>query len=402
MDAMEGSSTSRDRVIAVLERRKPDRLPFVDRLELWFHSRTRTGTMPEAFRGLSLIEVHRAVGIGQQLFLAPYALKLRGVELVYAYEGEPFHRELDPELEFFPALGAPPLVARDKPGTTSMTFITPLGEVRLAWQVGPENFAMGIEPYVAEHLIKDEADYRTVEHMLERAEFIPRYEQIASEEARLGGDGFVIPQVHRIPFQQILLEYLGEVNLFYTLYDNPALFRRLMDLLDEQLVDILQRLARSPLWYIELGDNLHSLMTNPRLFQEHCLPYYQRYSELLHGEGKLLGSHTDGELKPLLGMLADSGLDVCESFSPKPLTECEFEEAWETWRGGGPIIWGGIPSPILEERTPESEFHAYLDRLLTTVGDGLMILGVGDMVLGNNAIERVRAIAERVEAHALA
>ncbi len=141
-------------------------------------------------------------------------------------------------------------------------------------------------------------------------------------------------------------------------------------------------------------------MTNPKLFTEFCLPCYQRYSEILHGQGKKVGSHTDGNVKPLLALLKDSGLDVCESFSPVPLTPCTFEEAWQAWRSG-PIIWGGIPSPILEARTSEADFREWVDQLLATVGPGPIILGVGDMVMGHNSIERVRWIAERVENHRL-
>ena len=111
-------------------------------------------------------------------------------------------------------------------------------------------------------------------------------------------------------------------------------------------------------------------MTNPRLFREFCLPAYQRYVELLHGQGRTVGSHTDGDVRPLLALLKESGLDVCESFSPWPLTSCRFEEAWAAWHGG-PLIWGGIPSPLLEEdRTDEETFRSAIDRLLDTVGGG--------------------------------
>jgi hypothetical protein len=91
---------------------------------------------------------------------------------------------------------------------------------------------------------------------------------------------------------------------------------------------------------------------------------------------------------------------VCESFSPEPLTECAFEEAWETWQNG-PLIWGGVPSPILEERTSEADFQDYIHRLLEIIGNRKIILGVGDMVLGNNLIERVEYIAKEVEQHRL-
>ncbi|HEY5473166.1 MAG TPA: hypothetical protein VIK32_08245, partial [Candidatus Limnocylindrales bacterium] len=77
-----------------------------------------------------------------------------------------------------------------------------------------------------------------------------------------------------------------------------------------------------------------------------------------------------------------------------------LEEAWHAWRGK-PIIWGGIPSPILEPATTEDQFRAYVDGLLDLVGAGPMILGVADMILCNNSIDRVAYIAERVEGQAL-
>ena len=77
-----------------------------------------------------------------------------------------------------------------------------------------------------------------------------------------------------------------------------------------------------------------------------------------------------------------------------------FEEAWQAWKDG-PIIWGGIPSPILEKRTGEKEFREYVQHLLEIIGVQPIIIGVGDMVLGNNLIERVEHIATQVEKHRL-
>jgi hypothetical protein len=152
---------------------------------------------------------------------------------------------------------------------------------------------------------------------------------------------------------------------------------------------------------VEFPDNLHGGMTNPRLFARYCLPDYQRYIGVLHGQGKMAGSHTDGDVRPLLALLRESGLDVCESISPFPLTSCTFDEAWAAWRGG-PLIWGGIPSPLLEEgRTDQDAFEGYMTHLFDTVGAGPIILGIGDLVMGNNSIARVRRIVEMVEAHTL-
>ena len=248
------------------------------------------------------------------------------------------------------------------------------------------------------HLIKEAADYRTIEYILERAEFVPRFAEFKAEENELGSHGFVVPCIHRIPFQQALLEYLGEMSLFRALYDSRDELDRLIHLLDLQMVDILNRLGETDLPYIEFGDNLDGMMTNPDLFRQYCLPQYRKYTGMLHAQGKKAGSHTDGNLKPLVDLLPESGLDVCESFTPKPLTELDFEEAWEKWRNG-PLIWGGIPSDLLEERTEQGVFEAFVDKLLTTVGSRPIIIGVGDMVLDNNLIERVRYIADRVKNH---
>jgi uroporphyrinogen-III decarboxylase len=253
----------------------------------------------------------------------------------------------------------------------------------------------GTDPYLKEHLVKSESDLRTVEYILERAEFVPAFEEIKAEEAQLGGDGLLVPLVQRIPFQQVLLEYLGEIDLFYVLHDNPERIRRLLDLLDRQLLYALESLAGLDVPYVEFPDNLHGLMTNSKLFREYCLPAYRKYTDLLHRQGKKVGSHTDGDIRPLLGLLADSGLDVCESVSPAPLTSLAFREVNRAWRGR-PVIWGGIPTPILEAETSEAEFQAYLEDLLAAV-DQPLIFGLVDLFLRHNSIERVETIARRVE-----
>lgn len=386
------------RVEAMLNRVKPDRIPFIDRLEVWHRCHSRAGTLPIEYQGLSLNQIHRAVGIGQQVYLVPYAFKMHKVEVIARFNGEVFFQEYEPIMEFF--CGISDLASSDKPGLTEIELITPVGRLRACHELLPENIITGTEPYLKEHLIKSDEDYHTVEYILEHQQYLPRYEKVYQGVSSLGGSGYLVPMTPRIPFQQVLLEYLGEIPLFYALNDNREKVERLIHILDLQLRYILHQLAGLNHLYIEFPDNLHGLMTNPRLFAKYCLPYYQHYSDILHQQGKRVGSHTDGNVKPLLSLLRESGLDVCESFSPAPLTPCTFEEAWKAWQGG-PIIWGGIPSPILEARTSEADFISYVENVLNLVKDGPIILGVGDMVMGHNLIERVQYIAERVENLAL-
>jgi hypothetical protein len=383
----------RQRALAALNGEMPPRLPLITRLETWQVGHLRQGTLPERFRGLSLDELHRVLGVGRLKFTVPYALRLRGVEMRVWLNGELRRQESDPLVENFPGMWD--FVSTEQPGVTETELRTPRGRLTLQHMFLAEGALSGTDPYLKQHLIREPEDYAAVEYILERAEFTPLYDKIAAEAAQVGEHGLLVPLLQRIPFQQVLLEYLGETALFYALHDGPARVRRMLDLLDAQMLDILPRLAALDAPYVEFPDNLHGLMTNPRLFAEFCLPAYQRYTGILHGQGKKVGSHIDGDARPLLGLVAQTGLDACESFSPAPLTTCTFAEAWQAWQGG-PLIWGGIPSPLLEEATPQADFEAYMQQLFETI-DRPVILGVVDLLMVHNRIERVEAIARWVE-----
>lgn len=392
------AATITDRIRAALNGKVPDRLPFVCRLDVWYACHQHSGTLPPAFRHMTLEEIHRALGVGRQRFMVPFRWRLRHTEMTVTFNGVEVFRAYEPVVELIS--GSHDWVRADQAGETITRYRTPVGTVQTRHNLSQLGLQSGTEPYLEEHFIKDDADYRVVEYLWEHAEYVPMYDVFRQEEHRLEGLGFVIPLLPRIPFQQILLEYLGEVPLFYALHDSPTAVERLLQLLDEQLMGILHHVADLPALYVEFPDNLHGLMTNPNLFRKYCLPAYQRYCDVLHRQGKKVGSHTDGDVKSLLQLLKESDLDVCESFSPAPLTSCTFDEAWNAWQGR-PMIWGGIPSPLLEERTDEHILHTYLDHLLATVGCNAIVLSVVDMVMGHNSWKRIQTIAERLEQHAL-
>jgi uroporphyrinogen-III decarboxylase len=257
-----------------------------------------------------------------------------------------------------------------------------------------------IEPYLSEHLIKGPDNYQVVRAILEKSEIVTLFDRIDRDEDDVGSNGFVLPRAHRIPFQQMLLEYLGEVPFFYELHDNKPQIEMMLQLLDEQVTEMLSLCTARKDLLVQFPDNLDGMMTNPNLFKEYCLPHYQKYAEILHSQHKKMCSHTDGNLKPIIDLLPESGLDVCEALSPFPLSECSFEEAWEAW-DGGPIIWGGIPSPILEADTGEQNFKTHVKNFLDLIGSKPIIIGIGDQVMPDSLIERVQYIAREVENHAI-
>jgi hypothetical protein len=388
----------RDRVVAVLNDERPDRIPFIDRIEFWYKNRIYEGTMPEEYKGMSESEVHRAVGIGQEKWRLPYVYKYHGVEVISKIGDEPYYHEIAPELDFFPAIWD--LIPDDRPGITRTEYVTPVGTLTVEHEMLEKMIATGTRPYFKKRPVVEEADYRILEYVIEHAEYIPRYDEFYAEETDLGDHGFLVPNIERVPFQTLLLDIVGEIQFFYDLYDRPGLVERLLRVLDAQVTEKLEKMADFDVPLVEFVDNLDGSMTNPRLFEKYSLPAYQRYADILHKQNKKMGSHTDGNLKPLVDLIAECGLDISESFTPTPITELPFAEAWETWKDG-PIIWGGIPSYYLQEDVDEEVFQDYLEDLLTTIGDRPIILGVGDAVMSDNMIDRVQYIARRVEDHLL-
>ena len=77
-----------------------------------------------------------------------------------------------------------------------------------------------------------------------------------------------------------------------------------------------------------------------------------------------------------------------------PTTLAEARAAW----GDRVIIWGGVPSVILEDPFTDQQFEAYMDELFRTIAPGrAFILGIADNAMPGAKIERIRRISEIVD-----
>lgn len=98
-------------------------------------------------------------------------------------------------------------------------------------------------------------------------------------------------------------------------------------------------------------------MTPPPLFCRYITPYYQDFSALLHARGKKLCLHADNDSRLILDNIREAGFDMAETFTTAPQVTCTLEEARRAW-GTAVIIWGGVPSVIIEDAYGDEEFEA--------------------------------------------
>jgi hypothetical protein len=70
--------------------------------------------------------------------------------------------------------------------------------------------------------------------------------------------------------------------------------------------------------------------------REHFSPNKEREaSDYLHSKGKLTQVHADGEMRRLIPLFLETGVDVAEAWSPTPMTSVitgELGKAWELTR----------------------------------------------------------------------
>ena len=381
----------RQRIVSTLKGEPTDKAPWATRLDIWYTSRLRTGTLPEEMAGKELNEIHRDLKVGRQCYSQLIYTRLRGVDMTVEFNGEVVRKETDPVLRFPQPRE---LVTMEKPGDTLIALKTPVGTSRMRFQVVEELIRGAAAPYLVEHLLKDGNDFAVVKWIINHSEIVADYDDFEAKEKLAGEQGVTIAMMDRVPFQRILLDFMGEEQTIYLMMDSPENFQYLMDLLTEQSREMVTVSLASAALMLEFGDNIEGSITSPTLFQNYCMPFMQESADRIHAQGRYLGSHMDGNMKSLLHLVPECGVDVVESFSPAPLTRLTFEDAWNAWCGKV-LMWGGIPSPIFEPHVPEHEFTEWIKRMLDLLGDDRrIILGIGDQAVGPALQERIQKASE--------
>ncbi len=181
--------------------------------------------------------------------------------------------------------------------------------------------------------------------------------------------------------------------------DYPELVEHLFGVLKDQAAVIQEITLDSPAKLILQGEHFDSRMTPPYLFEQYMVPYFRPFAERLHERGKVLACHADADASLLLDLIVEAGFDIAECFVTAPMVSLTLARAREVW-GTDVIIWGGIPSVILDDSVTDEAFEAYVLDLFRTIAPGdAFILGVADNVMAESRLDRVERVSEMVHAH---
>ena len=362
----------RERQLAVLDHKMPDRIPWVPRLLEWYKARLVTHTMPKRWEGWSLRDIEHDLRVGTP-----------------ARDGQ-IVRAVQEGVE---------IVQRDEDGQQVTEYHTPVGSVRSASRTSAFLEERGMGGRVEEWPLKGPKDYKVWEWIVEHTHWEPTLDAFRAYDAEIGGDGLPMLQIGDVPIHEFLLALAGYNDAFFQLADYRVQVEHLLAVMTAVEVErfwpvVLQAPARLLLH----GVHLSSRITSPPLFDRYIIPYYDRVMPMVHAAGKSMAMHADNDTSLILKHIARAGWDMCECFVTAPMVPVTLEQARQVW-GNRMIIFGGLPSLLLSPSVSEADFRDYVDGMFRAIAPGdAFILGVADNVMPDSIIERVAWLTEQVEA----
>lgn len=249
---------------------------------------------------------------------------------------------------------------------TYMVYRTPIGEVYSKYRIGLSFQFKGQGSWMVEHPIKKLEDIDIVRFIVEDTVYEPQYDVYQQLKEELEGDGVVTVGGDYTPLMKIIVNFMGFWNFALMQMKHMDKIDELVKALDEKYVEMYSIIAKSPAKIVRIGDNIDGKMISPKLFEKYCLPYYNKYAEILKKPGRYVISHMDGRLKILKELIAKTKLDAIEAFTPPPMGDLPVAEARKAW--GDKVIWMNFPEEVFLRSREEIEM--YTKNLLKEMAPG--------------------------------
>ncbi len=362
--------SQRSDALKAMRGEKPERIPFIGRMDLWYNYNRAKGTLPAQYRNAHLWDIQRDLGIGVFAFGAwipkYFSVSYPGVEI------------------------------RTQTTRTEriVTYATPYGTLRSRHVLSEELIDADVTGMQVEHLFKDERDYDALLYLLENSQVAPNYGDYERIQQAIGEDGISLPFTGYVPMHDVGHTYMGYETFYYELHDHPDKVERVHQALLTQQWKAIDLAAGCPAVAIEVGGNYDEQMTPPKIFDRYCIPFYRQVAERFKRMGKVLVVHGDGNMKKLLTSLREAHVDVVEAVTPAPMTSIDLRATRALW-GDQVTLWGGIASITLTPTFSEEEFRAYIEDVFDAVAPGdRFILGFGDNVPTDGLWSRIEWLAQ--------
>ncbi len=184
----------------------------------------------------------------------------------------------------------------------------------------------------------------------------------------------------------------GQERGLVDLVENRYLCERIMDLGLELSIEGARALARCGVDALCLGEAYCSCsLISPAIFEHYCVSRLQAFCEEVHKEGVLIYLHVCGNSRPILEMMAETGVDCIEPLDP--LGGVDVADAKKRI-GGRVALMGGVNTLTLLNGSPHEVREEALNCCRAGGRDGGYIIASGDMIPNFTPPENLQALVQ--------
>jgi uroporphyrinogen decarboxylase len=304
---METGMTSRERLLAALARRVPDRLPATTHHVMPYFLERYVG-------GMSIQAFFDRFGLDAILWTVPHRPDTSKGEYPDPSQGKIGFLESRRVSAAHWRIESEALPGREHPATR-YRFVTPKGTLTTVLQSDEHT------TWVTERLIKHKKDIDLIGEYVTAPLCDVEAVNLAAET--FGDRGIV--RGHICCFDvfgqpgcwQDAACLVGVECLILETYDDPAWVHELLGILQRRKKTFIRSLKGARYDLLELGGgSASSTVISPRLFDRFVAPYDSELIRLAHEAGQRIVYHTCGGMMPLLEQIAGMQPDAMETFTP--------------------------------------------------------------------------------------
>lgn len=361
--------TERERILSILNGKKPDKLPWCADLAYYTGYLEAENIYPEQYKNTyydnGLQKMHRDYGTGFYLQgFSPLKAQSNNVDIKIEQQGNAIIK----------------------------TIVTPLGNLREVQQYSKRSYSHGI----TEHLIKDIKDLRCFCYLCEHTNYFADYDYAQKRYETIGDNGVVLCYTPKSPMMELVALQSGIENFTYMAIDDEEELKELLDRLEVKCDEACEIVVNSPAECIMIPENISSECVTP-FYQTYMERYHKKWTSKIHDKGKFSFVHIDGTVRGMVGELSRSGFDVVEAITPKPVGDVELEEV-STLVLDKTVIWGGIPGGFFTDTISDEEFDKHVISCIKTMTSSpRYVLGVADQIVPGSSVKRIKRVRELVD-----
>ena len=348
--------TNRERILAALDRKETDRLPWSPLIDPYF-----INSLPKQGLNMEIIEAMRYIGndIIERHVCGAQA-HIQNVETRTEVED----------------------------GARRIYYETPVGSIYREKKQTPTT------EYVSKHFIESVEDMKILQYIAEHTTYTPNDKAFKERDQYIGDSGIATVSLTPSPIQEMLQTLCGVENTVYLMADYPEEMDELLNAMHERDKRQCFALCEYDTPVIFQYEDTSTTVMNRILLEDYEIPCINDYAKIFHDHGKKYITHMCGKLTGFKSEIGAADMDGVDSVCPPTTGDLCPWDARESF--GNKVIIGGIEPPALAGMNVEQTLRYVVEIIQKLTNKTGFILSTGDAVPYGTPIENMIAVTKLI------